>query len=616
MMRKIISMDNKDNTLKRIFQLGKPFWGWFLLVLVLNTLFSTLQALAIALMNPVLKLLFTPEEVVASEPTLPSENFLNRAYEAFNSNVFEYIQSPEGVLATLMNLGVLLMIIFIAKNMFKYCSALAGVKLQQGLVKSIRDKTFEKLTALSMRFYKKNNEGELISIMTNDAVSLNQNTIMVITIIMRDSIQILFFLLICLSISVKLLLISLIAISLAMVIISISRKSIKKYSGRMQQSMADYTSTMQETIAGIRIIKAFNGEEFINKKFQKDSKKYVTSALKTRVITGFVPAISEVISIFALCVVMYIGGSDVISGKMMPADLLTFLFAIFAIMSPGNIVINNIARFQTGLVSAERLFRILDNDSTMPSGDKSVDKFEKDIKLKDLKFQYEDDHTVLNNISIDILKNKQTAFVGPSGSGKSTVLDMIIRYYDPNAGAIELDGTDIRSFDTKKYRDLFGIVSQETILFNDTITNNIRYGKDTISDEEVIEATKKANAYDFIMAMPNGFDTVIGNRGTNISGGERQRLAIARALVKNPEILIFDEATSALDTKSEQVVQNAIESSLSNKTAIIVAHRLSTIKNCDNIIVFDHGQVIEQGTHQELLEKDGLYKRLCDIQSV
>jgi subfamily B ATP-binding cassette protein MsbA len=290
-----------------------------------------------------------------------------------------------------------------------------------------------------------------------------------------------------------------------------------------------------------------------------------------------------------------------------------FLFSLFSIMSPIATVINNISVIQRGFVAAERVFEIIDKKPTVQTGLEEISTFDNSIEIKNINFKYEE-QLVLKNISFTVPKSEKIAFVGSSGSGKSTMLDLIIRFYDPNEGAILIDGRKITDLTIASYRSLFGIVAQETILFHETIANNIRYGFEHATMDTIIESAKIANAYNFIMAMPNGFNTLVGDRGVTLSGGEKQRIAIARALVRNPRILVFDEATSALDTESEKVVQEAINNSLEQRTAIIVAHRLSTIIDCDNILVFDKGTIAESGTHSELLAKNGIYKKLYEIQ--
>jgi subfamily B ATP-binding cassette protein MsbA len=294
-------------------------------------------------------------------------------------------------------------------------------------------------------------------------------------------------------------------------------------------------------------------------------------------------------------------------------DLMLFLFSLFAIMSPTVQLFNNLSRFQRGIVSAQRLFRILDEEPTVQTGNEKIDTFERAIEVENVSFAYNHEH-VVKNASFLIEKGKNIAFVGASGSGKSTMLDLLIRFYDPTEGDIKIDGKSIKTLDIVSYRSLFGIVAQENILFNDTVANNIRYGSPDASMEQIIKASKIANAYDFIINLPDGFETVIGDRGVMLSGGERQRVAIARALIRNPHILIFDEATSALDAENEKIVQQAMTESLKNRTAIIVAHRLATIIDCDEILVFDRGEIVERGNHGELLRNNGVYKKLYDLQ--
>ncbi len=371
---------------------------------------------------------------------------------------------------------------------------------------------------------------------------------------------------------------------------------------------------MQETISGIRVVKAYNAEKSAIGRFIEQTQKFVLSAIKHKKVTSMIPSFNEVFAIIALCVVLFVGGSQVlITKELTSADLIAFLFYLFAIMSPIALTFDNLSKFQRGFVAAERVFAIMDTKPSVKSGKKVIKSFNKEIIVKDVFFAYEN-IGVIKNANFIIPKTKKIAFVGASGSGKSTMLDIIIRFYDPNEGEILVDGLNITKIKLSSYRSLFGVVSQDTILFNDSISNNIKYGFTDATEDDVIAASKIANAYDFIMQLPEGFNTFVGDRGVMLSGGERQRIAIARALVRNPEILVFDEATSSLDSESEKIVQDAINNSLTNKTAIIIAHRLATVINCDVIHVFDNGRILESGSHKELMERNGVYRKLHDIQ--
>nr|CAG4635486.1 EOG090X07AW [Artemia franciscana] len=393
-----------------------------------------------------------------------------------------------------------------------------------------------------------------------------------------------------------------------------SVKYLKRYASRMQDAMANFTTTLQESIGGIRVLKALNAKQTTDQRFATDTERYVKSAIKHKKVMALVPAVNEIWAILGLCVVLVVGGQQVLVAKTIKADdLMTFLFMLFALMTPITALISAYSRLQQGIVAGERVMSILSEEPTIIDGKEEINSMEKELRFENVNFGYTA-NPVLKNIDLKLEKGKKIAFVGGSGSGKSTALDLITRFYDPVSGKLTLDGRDVKDIKLANYRAMFGIVSQENILFNDSIYNNIIYGMEDVDDDEVIESAKIANAYKFIMKLPDQFDTIIGDRGVTLSGGERQRIAIARALVRNPEILIFDEATSALDVESEKVVQDAIDSSLKDKTAVIVAHRLSTIVNCDTIYMFSNGEVVEQGTHQELLEMNGYYRSLYDIQ--
>lgn len=598
-------------TYARILGFVTGSWKLLFTAFLLNIIFSIFETMSVALIQPIIQIIFNKKTSAVSAAA--SNNSLEAIKNSFYETIHNFVTIPNSMNDTLIRLSILVVIIFACKNFFKYLANVAGTKVTEGIIKNMRDTIFKKLTSLSVDFFSKSRQGHLISVITNDVTVVNGNTISSITTILKEGTQIVIFLMLLLAISPMLTLMAFSTSIISILIIRFAIKYLKKYASRMQNAMSDYTSSLQETLFGIRIIKAYNAENSTNDKFMSQTASYVRSAIKHRRVIALIPAFNELFAISALCFVLYYGGSQVLSGEMKGEDLLTFLFMLFSIMSPISSFMNQFTMFQTGLVSADRVFKVLDAQPAVIDGTKSNNGLNKSLEISNISFAYEEDKNVLRNCSMKVEKGKKVALVGSSGSGKSTMLDLIIRFYDPNSGEIALDGVNIRDLDVKQFRSLFGIVSQETLLFNDTIANNIKYGYEA-TDEEVIEAAKTANAYNFIKNMPDGIHTKIGDRGVLISGGERQRIAIARALIRKPQILVFDEATSALDAESEKVVQSAINTSLENRTAIIVAHRLSTIKDCDTIYVFDQGKIIESGNHQELISKNGVYKKLCDIQ--
>lgn len=588
----------------------KPFKLLLFYSVLLNLFFSLFNTLSVALIKPVFQLLFEVDEAAVAKPE--NMNFLESLKEQFFAFIMQAIEGSD-IYSTLLRFGFLIFGVFFLKNFFKYWNAIVMAKFEEGIIKSIRDKVFSKMTSLSIDFFNKSKQGSLVSIIANDVAVVNQTMISSFSIILREGSQVVFFLLFLLSISTELTFIAFSSSLLSLTIVRLARKYLRRYAVRMQKALADYTGTLTEIISGIRIVKAYNAEKIANSKFRKDSEIYVKSAVKHKKIVTLIPAINEVFAILALIIVLLVGAMRINENQMSPDDLMLFLFSLFSIMAPLTSVINQFVQFPRGFVSAERIFDILDKEQTVQDGGRELAGFNEKIEVKNISFAY-GEHCVLENISLEIPKGKKVAFVGGSGSGKSTMLDLIIRFYDPQKGEILIDGVDIKDYSAKSLRSLFGIVSQENMLFNDTVANNIRFGKEAAPIEEVEQASKLANAFNFIDKLDQGFDTMLGDRGVNLSGGERQRVAVARALIANPEILIFDEATSALDAESEKVVQKAIEESLEGRTAIIVAHRLSTVINCDEIFVFHQGKIVEHGTHSELIEKKGYYHKLYDIQ--
>lgn len=600
----------KDRLYVKTLGFIKPFKWLLIYSFILSLVFSLFNTLSVALIKPVFSIVFDVKDTNAVP--VDNGNFLENLKNEFFSFLMKII-TGEDIYITLIRFGILIFLVFVLKNGFKYWNSVVMAKFEEGIVKSIRDRIFTKMTSLSIDFFNKSKQGTLVSLIANDVAVMNQTMITSFSIILREGSQVVFFFLFLLSISIELTLISISTSVLSLTIVRVARRFLRRYASRMQKALADYTGTLTEIISGIRIVKAYNAENIANDKFKKDSNYYVKSSVKHKKIVTLIPAISEVFAISALAIVLLVGAMKINSGAMSPDDLMLFLFSLFSIMAPITSVTNHIVQFPRGFVSAERIFEVLELEQTVMDGEKSLTSFEKDLTIKDVSFAYTE-KTVLKNADFRIKKGRKVAFVGPSGSGKSTMLDLIIRFYDPVSGDILIDNQNIKDFTLKSYRSIFGIVSQENILFNDTVANNIKYGKEDATMEDIIKASKLANAYGFISKLEDGFDTQLGDRGVNLSGGERQRVAIARALLRNPEILVFDEATSALDAESEKIVQNAIDSSLEGKTAIIVAHRLSTVINCDVIYVFNEGQIAEYGNHHELLSRNGIYTMLYNMQ--
>lgn len=575
----------------------------------MNTIFSALNTFTIALIKPVFQIILGTGQTETQQSTF----FLDKLKNIFFDTISQIIISPKGVAQSLLNMSFVLIIAFVLKNYFKYLAAVATAKFEEGIVKSIRDKVFGKLMNLSIGFFARNKQGNLISLIANETSALASASITAFSTILREGIQVILFALLLLSISPYLTLISSITAIVSLFLIKYSRKYLTRYANRMQSAMSDYTTTMQESFYGIRIIKAYSAEQHTISKFLKDTLKYLLSTIKYRKIITLVPAFNEIFAIASLTLVLYFGGLQVVNGELSSDDLILFLFSLFSIMSPISTSIQSIAQFPRGKVAADRLFEILEYEEKIKSGNITKIEFHKQIEFKNVSFGY-DKVLVVKNINFTLEKGKKIAIVGASGSGKSTILDLLVRFYDPTEGEIALDGVNIKQFDLGNYRKLFGIVSQETLLFNDTIENNIRFGREEYTFEQVQEVARMANADGFIQKLENKYQTVIGDRGIQLSGGERQRIAIARALLGNPEILIFDEATSALDNESEKIVQTAINEILKGKTALIVAHRLSTIVDSDIIFVLQNGQIVESGNHSQLLALNGVYKSLYEIQ--
>lgn len=600
------------NLLFRVLGYLKQFKLLLVLSIFLNTLFSILSTVTIIVIQPVLQALFEPNTMQKMQ--VPAEDISFQLKEWFFRTVMNVVTGSTHS-ETLFRLGLLIIGLFTLKNLAKYLGNNVNTRLGEGVIKSIRDQLFTRIMAQSMDFFNKSKVGDSISLMLNSVGLMNGAITPLFFTLFRQPIEIALFLGVLLTYSPYLTFIAFSTSIGSLILVKLTTAPIKKYALRMQDAMAQLTQVLQEFLIGIRIVKSTSSEDKASSSFHTETRTYVRAAIKNQKIVDLVPAINEMLAIISLCAVLFIGGNEVYSGNMKAHELMTFLFALFSIMSPIAQITSTPATIQKGLVAAQSIFSIIDKSPSVKDGDHRCTSFNTALSIQDLSFSYDGQHPVLQNVSFDIAKGKKIALVGSSGSGKSTMSDLVIRLYDPTSGSILLDSQPIHDFTLESYRSLFGIVSQEAFLFHDTIAANIAFGSDA-TREQIIEAAKIAHAHTFINALPEGYDTIIGDRGVLLSGGQRQRLAIARALARRPEILIFDEATSALDAESERLVQEAIADVLKNRTALIIAHRLSTILDADCIHVFDHGRIIESGTHQELVALGGIYASMCALQSL
>ena len=519
---------------------------------------------------------------------------------------------------TLQVLCVSILIIFLLKNVFLYLKNITLTIVQFRLITELRNKLYIHFHKLSLSFFNQHKSGELTSIVVNDVANMRQALTIGFQRIFVEPINIIAFTALLFIISWKLALIAITIIPLAgFVIVNISR-SIRRKSRRTAVKIAGITNIITETLTSMRIVKAFAMEDYEVGKFLRQTNNYYKLIFHRTRLASLASPITEIMGVIIGVALLWIGGLEVLSGQGLTSeDFIRFILIMFSALQPIRVLSNVLAEIQVGAASAERVFGILDIEPSIMDEVNAIEEisFHNEVAFDHVFFQYNDgEEHVLQNISFSLDKGTVVALVGSSGAGKSTVADLIPRFFEPTSGAVLLDGIDIRKIKIKTLRQIMGIVTQETILFNDTIAGNIAYGQDDISIERILSAAETANALEFIERLPKKFDTVIGDKGVRLSGGQRQRLAIARALLKNPPILILDEATSSLDAESEKLVQEAIEKLMVDRTVLVIAHRLSTVVNADKIIVLKTGQIIEMGTHDQLVASEGLYRALYEVQ--
>lgn len=605
-------------TYLRILKFAYPYRLFVPQYAVLITLSIVFGLVNFTLFIPLLDTLFNSIQTVET-PVNPAFSFGLDYFKAKFNYTFQTIIQENGQIAALRFVCIAAIISIVLKNIFRYLAMVILAIVRTGLIKNLRDQLYQKLIQMHTGYFKNNKKGDLMSRLMSDVQEIENSVVNTFTVIFREPFTIIFSFVLLFMMSWQLTAFTLIILPISALIISTIVKKLKKHAAQSQQALGSILGTVEETITGIKVIKAFNAEGNQQQKFQAKTTWY-SDALKQMLFRQYSASpVSETLSVTVVAGIMLYGGSLVLQDDfdLSASEFITYIIVFSQILSPAKAISSAIGNIQRGLVAGERIFEILDAEHPIRDNKnaKVLTSFEKEIEFKNVEFTFEDGKQVLNNINFKIPKGKYIALVGPSGGGKSTLSDMIPRFHNPTKGAILLDGHDLRDLQAASIRQFLGVVTQESILFNDTIYNNITFGCEKVSEEAVLQAAKIAHAHEFIIETENGYQTHIGDQGLKLSGGQRQRLTIARAILHNPEILILDEATSALDSESEKLVQDALQQLLKGRTSLVIAHRLSTIQHADEILVIQQGEIIERGTHEELLKiEGGLYQKLSLMQ--
>ncbi|GIR20863.1 MAG: antibiotic ABC transporter ATP-binding protein [Flavobacteriales bacterium] len=607
----------KTNYFNRIFGYAWVYKKYFILNILSNIFYAFFGTLSMISLFPMLKVLFNQTEQLNNPPVWQGMSEAANYVENY-LNYFVTTKKASGSDDVLIFMVSIIIITFLLKNIFNYLSMFFITFLRNGVVKNIRNDIYEQMIKLSLSFYSEKKRGDIVARISSDVQELDNSFLSIFELIVKDPLMVLFTLISMFLISPKLSLFVIIFIPICGFVISVVGKSLRRKSLKVQKEQGQFISLVDETLSGMKILKIFNAEKKFFKKFTDSTNRFYKFSNSVLNRKNLASPLSEFLGISSIAGVLWFGGIMVLKENSLDASaFIVYLGLAYNILTPAKSLSRATYKVKKASAAAERIFHIIDNE-TMVVEDKNaqnIESFSSGIEINNITFSYEDE-IVVDGLNLKIPKGKSFALVGQSGSGKSTLANLICRFYDVSSGSINVDGINIKNLKKDALRNLIGLVTQDSILFNDSIKNNLLIAKPEATNEEIIECLKIANAWEFVSKMPEQIDSNIGDSGNKLSGGQKQRLSIARAVLKNPPILVLDEATSALDSESEKLVQNALENLMKNKTSLVIAHRLSTIQKADRIIVLEKGKIIESGVHKELMKNDGIYSNLVKMQSI
>ncbi len=605
------------NNFKKIFPFIIPYKKYAYCNIFFNVLYALFSTLSFMSLIPMMQVLFDQTKRNTTIPIFKGMWEFKKYAEEYLSYYITNTTDTFGVGYTLSIMVFVIISIFLLKNLSDYLALFFITFLRNGVLRDMRNAMYKKTLDLPLSFFSEKRKGDTIARISADVNEVQTSFLSILELIVKEPLTIIFTIIAMLTISVKLTLFVFVFIPLSGYVISIIGKQLKKKSTRAQQEQGIFLSTIEETLGGLKVVKGYNSEKYFNRIFQESTQRFFVLSNSIGNRQNLASPASEFMGIMVIAILLWYGGHMVLIQKTLNgASFIAYMGLAYNILTPAKSISKASYAIKRGNAAAERVLEILEQENTIKSKKDALKKetFESKITIKNINFKYEDD-AVLKDFSLEVKKGQTVALVGQSGSGKSTIANLLTRFYDVNEGTIAIDTINIKDINLQSLRGLMGLVTQDSILFNDTIKANISLGKLDATDDEIIEALKIANAYEFVQDLPLGIYTNIGDSGNKLSGGQKQRLSIARAVLKNPPIMILDEATSALDTESEKFVQVALENMMQNRTSIVIAHRLSTIQKADNIVVMQKGEIVEQGTHDELISMNGTYNKLVTMQS-